>query len=84
MKVILLMTIIGSIMITIGLMGLYFNVTYRLSKLEHDMKDQRKDIRKNHSDIKVIKERAAQESDKIIIQHEWTEAKGIRYPSQEV
>lgn len=84
MTYILLMTVLGSIMVTVGLLGLYFNITYRLNKIEHDMKDHRKNIRKNHQDIKVLKERTAQESDRIVIEHAWQEADGIRYPSQEV
>ena len=84
MTYLLLLTVLGSIMVTVGLLGLYFNITYRLNKIEHDMKDHRKNIRKNHQDIKILKERAAQESDRIVISHEWQEADGIRYPSQEV
>ena len=79
MKVLLLLTVCGSIMVTVGLLGLYAQVTVRLKKLEHDLKDYRRDTRKNYHDIKILKERAASESDKIIITHEYSQKDAPNY-----
>ena len=83
MRVLLGLTILGIVLVTVGLLGLYVNVTHRLNKLQRELKASNRDIRKNHNDIKVLKERAAQESDRIIIQHEYKSA-DISFPSQEV
>ena len=83
MRVLLGLTILGIVLITVGLLGLYVNVTHRLNKLQRELKASIRDISKNHNEIKVLKERAAQESDRIIIQHEYKPA-DINYPSQEV
>lgn len=84
MKVLLMLTIIGTVMIAVGLLGLYINVTMRL----HDIEDSIDDVKKKHSRtrqrVKVLEDRAAEESDRVIITHKWDEASGIRYPSQEV
>lgn len=80
----LLLTCVAGILITTGLMGLYANVCYRLRQIEKDIKSQGKKINTNKRDIRVIKEREAQKSDRVIITHAWDEAEGIRYPSQEV
>lgn len=84
MKILLLLTVIGTMMITVGLLGLYVNTTYRIRQIEKELKSHKKDIRKNRTDIAICKERAAQASDHIVITHEWNEVSGIRYPSQEV
>lgn len=84
MKILLLLTVIGTMMITVGLFGLYVNTTIRIRQIEKELKNHKKDIRKNRTDIAICKERAAQESDHIVITHEWNEASGIRYPSEEV
>lgn len=84
MKTLLLLTVIGTMMITVGLLGLYINTTYRIRQIEKELKSHKKDIKQNRTDIDICKERAAQESDHIVITHEWNEASGIRYPSEEV
>ena len=83
MRVLLGLTILGIVLVTVGLLGLYVNVTHRLNKLQRELKASNRDIRKNHNEIKVLKERAAQESDRIIIQHEYKSA-DISFPNQEV
>lgn len=83
MRVLLGLTILGIVLVTVGLLGLYVNVTHRLNKLQRELKAFNRDIRKNHNEIKVLKERAAQESDRIVITHEYKPA-DISYPSQEV
>jgi beta-lactamase regulating signal transducer with metallopeptidase domain len=84
MKTLLLLTVIGTMMITVGLLGLYVNTTYRIRQIEKELKSHKKDIKQNRTDIAICKERAEQKSDHIVITHEWDEASGIRYPSQEV
>ena len=84
MDIILLFTVTAAILVTIGLLGLYINVTARIKNIERDMKAHRAELSNHKSRLKVIEERAAQESDRIVITHEWKEAGDIRYPSQEV
>lgn len=84
MKVILLLTVFGIICITVGLLGLYASVIQRLSKLERDHKESNKTIKRNKKRIEVLEARDQATSDRVVITHEWKEADGIRYPSQEV
>lgn len=83
MRVLLGLTILGIVLVTVGLLGLYVNVTHRLNKLQRELKASIRDISKNHNDIKILKQRAADESDRIVITHEYKPA-DISYPSQEV
>ena len=83
MKVLLMLTIIGTIMIAVGLLGLYINVTMRL----HDIEDSIDDVRKKHSRtrqrVRDLEEEARKKKDSVTFFHKWDEADGIRYPSQE-
>ncbi|MBO7425104.1 MAG: hypothetical protein J6U23_05450 [Clostridiales bacterium] len=78
MRLLLLLTVIGFILITLGLTGLYFDVTARLRKIEKSMKAQDTEIRSQKRDIRVIKERDAAKSDKVVITYEPND-KGIKY-----
>ena len=84
MKVLLMLTIIGIVMIAVGLLGLYINVTMRL----HDIEDSVDDVKKKHSRtrqrVKDLEDEAKKKKDSVAIFHKWDEADGIRYPSQEV
>lgn len=84
MKVLLMLTIIGTVMIAVGLLGLYINVTMRL----HDIEDSIDDVRKKHSRtrqrVRDLEDEARKKKDSVTIFHQWDEADGIRYPSQEV
>lgn len=84
MKVILLLTVLGTTMIAVGLLGLYVNVTMRLKAIENDIHDIKKKSSRNRERIRILEDRAADESDHVIITHSWDEVSGIRYPSQEV
>lgn len=84
MKVILLLTIVGTSMIAVGLLGLYVNVTRRLNAIEKTISTEKKKHSRTRQRVRVLEERDADESDRVIITHEWKEADGIRYPSQEV
>lgn len=84
MKILLLWTVVGSILIAVGLLGLYANVTARLRAIEKSIKKSNKDHSRMNQRVRVLEERDAAKSDRIVISHEWAEADGIRYPSQEV
>lgn len=84
MKVLLMLTIVGTVLIATGLLGLYVQTTLRIREIERNIKSNHKDIKKNRHEIDILKEREAQKSDKLVITHEWNEAADIRYPSQEV
>lgn len=83
-RILLMLTIIGTVMIAVGLLGLYINVTMRL----HDIEDSIDDVRKKHSRtrqrVKDLEDEANRKKDSVTIFHKWDEADGIRYPSQEV
>lgn len=82
MKLILMLTVIGTVLIAAGLLGLWMDVTKRLMDIEADIKESKKHISRNRRRIKVLEDRDADESDKIIIQREWNKS-DVRYPSQE-
>lgn len=84
MKVILLLTVIGTTMIAVGLLGLYVNMTMRLKDVENDIQEVKKKHSRTRERVKILENRAADESDHVIITHSWDEVSGIRYPSQEV
>lgn len=84
MKVILLLTVLGTTLIAVGLLGLYVNVTMRLKDIENDIQDVKKKHSRTRERVKILENRAADQSDHVIITHQWDEVSGIRYPSQEV
>lgn len=84
MQLILMLTVVGTIAITIGLIGLYSSVVIRLNKIEKDMKKRSRKHDRLEGRVYVLEQRDRDEADHIIIKHEWDEASGIRYPSQEV
>ena len=71
MRLILGLTILGVVLVTLGLLGLYVDVTRRLHHIEDQLKKHNAEISDHKRDIRVIKERAAQESDKVVVVHEW-------------
>lgn len=84
MKVILLLTVLGTTLIAVGLLGLYINVTMRLKEIENDIQEVKKKHSRTRERVKILENRAADQSDHVIITHKWDEVSGIRYPSQEV
>lgn len=84
MKVILLLTVLGTTMIAVGLLGLYVNVTMRLKDIENDIQEVKRKHSRTRERVKILENRAADESDRVVITHSWDEVSGIRYPSQEV
>ena len=78
MRLILLLTVIGCILIALGLLGLYVDVTRRLAKIEGSMKRQNDEIKSQSRELRVIKDRAAEQSDRVIITYE-PKDNGIKY-----
>lgn len=72
------LTVIGVILITLGLVGLYFDVCRRLTKVEKSMRLHQNDIAKNRRSIRVLKEREAQRADRVIIGYEPKDS-GIKF-----
>lgn len=60
-------TVIGIILISCGLLILYRIVMKRFDELEKSLKVFDRDITNNKRDIRVLKERAASASDKVVI-----------------
>jgi hypothetical protein len=82
MKTILLLTVIGIILVTVGLTGLYFDVRARLKAINKELRAHESEISAHKKDIRIIKERAATESDRVIICHE-SAASGVKFPNEE-
>ena len=78
MRLILLLTVIGCILIALGLLGLYVDVTRRLAKIERSMKRQNDEIKSQSRELRVIKDRASEQSDRVIITYE-PKDNGIKY-----
>lgn len=67
--IIVLMVTAAAICVTIGGLGLHYETKKRLDELEGALDFLEKDNRRNSRDIKVLKERAAQNSDHAYIVH---------------
>lgn len=67
--IIVLMVTAAAICVTIGGLGLHYETKKRLDEIEGALDFLDKDIRHNSRDIKVLKERAAQNSDRAYIVH---------------
>lgn len=69
-RLILLLTIVGIILITLGLMGLYVDVTRRLHKIEKSLNSTKSEVSHTKSQIRVLEERDKQKSDKLVIEYQ--------------
>lgn len=69
MDMILFFMAAGVICVTVGGLGLRFTNKKRLDELEQAMIAYDREIAQNKRDIKVLKERAAQNSDRAYIVH---------------
>lgn len=83
-RILLMMTIVGTIMIAVGLLGLYVNVTKRLHDIERSVGDVKKKHSRTRQRVKELEDEANRKKNSVTIFHKWDEADGIRYPSQEV
>ena len=64
-RVLLLLTILGFILVTVGLFMLYIDVNRRIRKLNRTMWQNQRDIHKNSDRITVIEQRDRDQSDHV-------------------
>ena len=64
-RVLLLLTILGFILVTVGLFILYIDVNRRIRKLNKTMWQNQRDISKNSDRIKVIEQSDRDQSDHV-------------------
>ena len=64
-RVLLLLTILGCILITIGLLIMYVDVNRRIRKINKTMWQNQRDIHKNSDRITVIEQRDRDQSDHV-------------------
>ena len=64
-RVLLLLTILGFILVTVGLFMLYVDVNRRIRKLNKTMWQNQRDIHKNSDRITVIEQRDRDQSDHV-------------------
>ena len=64
-RVLLLLTILGFILVTVGLFMLYIDVNRRIRKLNKAMWQNQRDIYKNSDRITVIEQRDRDQSDHV-------------------
>lgn len=60
-------TVTGLLLLTLGSIGLYIETKNRLKEIEAELDSQHDELSRHKKDIRIIKEREAQRSDKIII-----------------
>lgn len=56
-RILLLLTVVGMILITLGLLGLYVDVTRRLNRVNETIRNQRKAISETKDKVKVLEDR---------------------------
>jgi hypothetical protein len=80
-RALLLLTIIGFILVTVGLFGLYLDVNRRIRKLNRSMWKQQRDISKNADRISKIEQKDHDESDHVYFStdNEIDEVRDIKY-----
>ena len=64
-RILLLLTILGFILVTVGLFMLYIDVNRRIRKLNKTMWQNQRDIHKNSDRITVIEQRDRDQSDHV-------------------
>lgn len=80
MALLLTLTIIGVIMIALGLTGMYIQLKRQLNIIESDMHSQEAEIISHKRAIRIIQEREARRSDRIILAN----PEDIQFPNSEV
>lgn len=80
-RVLLLLTILGFILVTVGLFMLYIDVNRRIRKLNKTMWQNQRDIHKNSDRITVIEQRDRDQSDHVYFatDNEIDEVRDIKY-----
>lgn len=80
-RALLLLTIFGFILITVGLFGLYIDVNRRIRKLNKTMWESQRDIHINRQRINTIEQKDHDESDHVYFStdNEIDEVRDIKY-----
>ena len=76
--ILLLLTIVGIILVTVGLLGLYVDVNRRIKALKRSVKNTQRVALDHDSRIKVIEQRSRDASDHIYI-HNTDKSNEIQY-----
>lgn len=56
-RILLLLTIVGIILVTLGLLGLYVDVTLRLKRINNSIREQKRELGRTKDRVKVIEDR---------------------------
>ncbi|MBR5386473.1 MAG: hypothetical protein IK142_02715 [Clostridiales bacterium] len=80
-RALLLLTIFGFILVTVGLFGLYINVSRRIKKLNNTMWKHERDIHINRQRINTIEQRNRDSSNHVYFatDNEINEVRDIKY-----
>lgn len=80
-RALLLLTIIGFILVTVGLFGLYIDVSRRIRKLNKTMWESQRDIHINRQRINTIEQRNRDSSNHVYFatDNEIDEVRDIKY-----
>lgn len=81
MRTLLLLTIIGMILVTSGLVGMYFSVVYRLRHIEREIRTHKSEITEHKRKIGVLERRDMKKSDNVYL---FTVGENdVKFPSKE-
>ncbi len=84
MHVLLFLTVSAVILISVGLIGMFISATKRINELEKSLNVVDKELTNHKRSIRILNEREAQKSDKVVVYHEWSQSgQTPKYPSQE-
>ena len=81
MKTILFLTVIGVILVAVGLTGLYFSVMSRLEALERDINRVESKSERNRNGLRNLADKVEKNAEKIYIIN--TDDKDLKYPNSE-
>lgn len=81
MRTILFLTVIGVILVAVGLTGLYFSVMSRLEALECDINRVESKSERNRNGLRNLADKVEKNAEKIYIIN--TDDKDLKYPNSE-
>lgn len=81
MRTILFLTVIGVILVAVGLTGLYFSVMSRLEALERDINRVENKSERNRNGLRNLADKVEKNAEKIYIIN--TDDKDLKYPNSE-
>lgn len=82
MKTILFLTVIGVILVAIGLTGLFFSVMSRLEAIERDINRVESKSERNRNGLRNLADKVEKNAEKIYIINT-DDDNGIKYPNSE-